>query len=71
MNSWTIYFNPSDYPWKYVVRKFDLGGAGEARPTADMFVADSLDEARALLPLGLSCFERATDDDAVIVETWI
>lgn len=69
-STWTIYFNPKDHPGKYVVRRFEIGKA-LTRPTNDMFVADTLDEARALLPIGLLCFKRDLSDDPVIVETWL
>lgn len=73
MDCWTVYFNPSDYPGKHVVRRFNLGlSTGcPVKPTGDVLVADSLEEARALIPYGLLCFPRAFKDDIVIVECWM
>ena len=39
--------------------------------TNDMFVADTVDELRELLPPGLFCIPRVATDDPVIVETWL
>lgn len=64
---WTVYKNPRDYPDKYVARKALVPGG----VTNDMFVADSLDEVRALLPPGLYRLSRSEHDDPVIVETWL
>jgi hypothetical protein len=63
---WTIYYNTSDHPGMYVARRFDVDV-----PTSDMFVADTLDEVRALLPPGLYCLPRNVKDDPVIVEVWV
>jgi hypothetical protein len=36
----------------------------------DMFTAETLQELRALLPPGLTCFARDPSDGPVIVECW-
>jgi len=66
---WTVYRHPRDHPDKFVARK----SLSTLPPTMtnDMFVADSLDEVRALLPPGLYCLLPQFDDDPVIVEIWI
>jgi hypothetical protein len=64
---WTVYRDPADYPSKYVVRKSLVPGG----VTNEMFVADSLAEARALVPPGLHRLPRQRDDDPVIVEVWL
>ncbi len=71
---WTIFWNPSDYPGKFVVRGF----ASNAAPPHDPIVApeptavvDTLEEARAAVPAGLVRTERHPEDDPVIVETWL
>jgi hypothetical protein len=66
MPIWAIYFNPKDYPGKFVLRKWinDI-------PTDEVYTADSLDEIRMKVPLGLMCIKRYPQDDPVIVETWI
>lgn len=60
---WTVYRSPRDHPGKYVVRKFSAVATPIA--SSDMFVADTLDEARALLPPGLVCFARDETDDLI------
>src|ERR1700740_1701763 len=53
LSMWVIYFDPSDYPEKWVVRRWDVGpGVVRARPKAD--ICDSLEAARAFVPPGLS-----------------
>jgi hypothetical protein len=46
-------------------------GATTITITHDMFVADTLEEIRMLLPPGLCCFGRRDSDDPVIVEVWL
>jgi hypothetical protein len=68
LDIWTVYHNPSDYPGKYVARKFTV--TKDVTATRDMFVADTIEEIRALLPQGLYHLTRQPDDDPVIIETW-
>jgi hypothetical protein len=72
MSTWTIYFNPSDFPGKYVARRHDIFRS-EAEPRASdaHFVGDTLDEVRNKLPYGLACLHRSDGDEAQIMETWI
>ena len=67
---WTICERPSDYPDGFTVRKHVVGKGG-SHPTDEMFMAPSLDEARALIPMGLICVGREQADDPVIVESWL
>lgn len=62
---YTVYENPTDYPGKFVVRKFVLD-----KPTDWVKVADTLPEARATMPLGLFGMPRDPSDDPKIIETW-
>lgn len=72
---WTIYQSPSDFPGKYVVRRFYLvgGGGGLHHDPAPCFVGDTLDDARDSLPheRGLVCMPRQAADLPQIVESWI
>ena len=69
---WTVYATLPDYPDKFVACKFLVGGHTQApRTTQDMFIADTLDEVREMLPPGLVCFARAPSDDLHIVESWL
>jgi hypothetical protein len=67
---WTVYDHPSDYPASFVARK-SVVGASMTTMTHDMFVADTLDELRALLPRGLYRIHRYEQDDPKIVEVWL
>lgn len=72
---WTVYVNPSDYPGKWVVRRFAITRTedeivGVAKDNEPLIVADSLDEARKVIPPGAYCLGRHEDDDPVIYEVW-
>lgn len=71
LNIWTIYHNPSDYPGKYVARRFVVIGPTGPFATDDVHVADSLAEIWGMIPLGLFRMEPWQGDDPCIVETWI
>lgn len=62
----TVYFNPSDFPDKYVGRLWNMN---QSTPYA--IVKDSLEEVREQIPENMIRLERSTQDDPVIVETWI
>ena len=62
----TIYYNPSDYPGKYVARLFDC-----SNPTHYIVLADTLENIRQSIPPTMRCFRRHPDDDPCIVEVWI
>jgi hypothetical protein len=66
----TIYKHPKDYPTKFVVRKF-IAKAGKIIPDNNAQTADTLEEIRKLVPLGLQRVPRNKTDDPVIVETWV
>lgn len=61
-----VYFNPRDYPGKYVARLWDCD-----RPTQIMATADTLEGIRAKIPDTMVKLDRDHRDDPVIVETWI
>ena len=68
--NFTVFFNPQDFPGKYVVRLFDGN-----LPTRLLVVKNTLEEARAAIPqappLGFVRMERSPNDDPVIVEVWM
>jgi hypothetical protein len=70
LHMWTVYDHPRDYPDKYVARRSEIGAAS-VKMTNDMFVADTVDELRTLLPPGLVCLSRDPNDDPCIVEVWL
>ena len=49
----------------------DTADAGGHRPDPDFQLADTLDEARGLVPPGAENRGRDEGDDPVIVETWM
>ncbi len=66
----TVYKHPTDYPGKWVVRRF-LGMVPDEKPT---LLGDSLAEVQhELLELHphLYLLDRRPEDDPVIVETWV
>jgi hypothetical protein len=72
LSMWTVYYRPRDNPDKWVARRFEIGGGWpDPLPTNDMFVADTLEELRALLPPGLTCIPRNPGDHPVVIESWL
>lgn len=67
---WVITENPSDFPGKFVARKW-LIGPGVRAVTDEHHVAESLSDVRCSLPAGLARVPRDPTDDSVIVESWI
>lgn len=67
---WTVYDHPTDFPDAYVVRAHRIM-AGHSEPTDQIFLANTLEEVRALLPPGLHRLARNEGDDPKIVESWI
>ena len=67
---WTVYNNPTDYPGKFVARKF-LATAPDPTATAEVEIADTLAELRKKLPPWLSRINRMPGDDPKIVEVWL
>ena len=61
-----VYFNPQDFPGKYVVRRH-VGTRPDAEP---LIVCDSLHQARSAIPADTR-LDRSPDDDPVIVEVWL
>lgn len=72
LNNYVVYKNPSDYPkGKFVVRVHEVGPSGVKVRLAAHAVADTLEAARASIPLGLYRMPRFPEDDPVIVEVWM
>jgi hypothetical protein len=69
LNIWTIYDHPKDYPEHFVVRRWKIetgqAVAGECK------LADTLEEARKLVPWQSTRLGRMANDDPVIVENWL
>lgn len=73
ISQYVVYFNPSDYPGKFVVRRFDiLRRIPEPVPAKEpLIVTDDLERARCAVPFGLHRLPRFAGDDANILEVWI
>lgn len=69
---WTVYDNPTDYPGKFVARRFDVDASGP-RPSASVIVAPDLEALRNILAfeLHLTCLTRNEQDEPQIVECWL
>ena len=67
---WTIYAHPLDYPDGFVVRKWLVEGGRDPRDAGVLGRVGSLDDARALIPGGLTFMPAGEGDDPCVVETW-
>lgn len=74
---YAVYRYPSDYPDKFVVRRWRVKpphvATGEERIEYEKFpcaVVDTLQAARAAIPEGLAYLPRTPDEDPAILETW-
>lgn len=72
ITTYTIYFNTSDYPNRYVVREFIVNSHSfKPVPKDVIYIGTSLEEARRFIPMGLVMIPRAETDEKQIVESWI
>ncbi|MDH3379020.1 MAG: hypothetical protein OEQ39_19015 [Gammaproteobacteria bacterium] len=68
---WTIYKDPSDYPGRYLVRRFVSVKGFLVVDDEPLAVVEDLAAARlALPPYATHNFGRMVDDQPHIVETW-
>lgn len=69
---WIVYDNPSDYPGKFVARRFDVDASGP-KPSSSVIIAPDVDTLRDILAfeLHLVCLTRDPSDDPKIMETWL
>lgn len=70
MIQYAIYDHPSDYPDSFVVRKWIIED-GKILPGELVGKADTLSEARNLVPDGLFRINRFEQDDSVLTEVWL
>lgn len=66
---WTVYESPRDFPGLFIIRPHEADP--QYRPLMCHIEANSLDEARAMLPAGLTNIGKDKRDDPKIVEVWI
>lgn len=70
----TIYYDPKDFPKKWVARRFN-----GPNPTKEHFVCDDVENVRRWIKIRCSelgmgepvCFKRDPNDDPKIIESWI
>lgn len=67
----TIFDHPLDYPTKYVVREFILDVDGKLYARRACNLADTLEEARLLIPPGRTHFWGPNTKELPAVESWI
>jgi hypothetical protein len=70
LSVFTIYKHPKDYPDKYVVRR-SVAMSGVVLMDDKCQLADTLEEARKLIPPGLVCLEEPNTPELPAVESWI
>lgn len=70
LDIFVITHKTKDFGELYVIRKHEIS-PGETHPTDEFKTANSLEEARNLIPEGKVCLARDVNDDPVIVESWI
>jgi len=69
---YTIYYDPEDFPGKFVVRGFTIGQGKDPIPDLRAtLVCDTLHEARQAIPWGGVRIARSQDDVASVVESWV
>ncbi len=67
LSIYTIYFNPTDYPGRYVTRRYDV--YPDRTEAGSAVITDSLEAARAYLPEWLH--KLSPMDPPPIVEVWV
>ncbi len=67
---YTIYRQPKEYPESWVLRACEILGDGSGRRTNVLYVLETLDQARALVPPGKVNIGRSEHDDPLIFESW-
>lgn len=74
LDMFIIYRNPSDYPGKFIVRQWIVGGGPLRAAKEPLAIADTLQLARICLHTarpGLTLLGRFDDDDPAIEEVWV
>lgn len=76
LSMWVIYWNPTDYPGKFVAREWQVHpGKLDPVPMPNAIIVDSLEAARTAVQFAsstlLTRLAPAPGDDAKILETWL
>lgn len=67
--TYTVFFNPSDFPGQYVVRAFEVVQCA-VHPSAMARSAQTLAEARTHIPRGLFRMDPQPGDHPSVIEVW-
>ena len=69
---WTVYDHPSDYPDKFVARRFYIDGSGH-HASGSIIISSDLERLRNILALEmhLTRLVRDPSDEPQIVESWL
>lgn len=71
MQQFVVYKNPTDYPGKFVVRRFVISlGAFTADPVP-LIVCENIEEARESIPEWAAMICRDPNDAPAIQEVWL
>lgn len=70
VRTYTIYFNPDDFPGKYVVRGW-TSHVSHSEMDKECEVVDSLEKAREKIPVGMVWQARHPSDVRAVVEAWV
>jgi hypothetical protein len=71
LTMFVIYERPSDYPTRYVVRKWIVTNAPDPIPADYFTLHNTLEEARATIPAWMVCIVRSPKDVPCIVESYV
>ena len=66
-----VYRHPTDFPDKYVVRRWTCMSSGAKADPVPLIVCNTLEEARAAIPQWMVHLERSAGDDPAILEVWL
>jgi hypothetical protein len=71
LSMYVVYFDPSDYPGRYVVRQWEVGPRSTAHCSEPLIVCDTLQQAQDAVPSGLVRLARDPLDEKQIQEVWV
>lgn len=68
----TVYYSPTDFPGKFVVREWRTFRGDSTVYASRMAISgDTIEEVREHIPKTMTCIARFADDHPHIVESWI
>lgn len=70
LEMWVVTHKTKDFPGLYVVRVHEIG-PGTTRPTEQFHTAATIEEIRKFIPADKVRIDRHSQDDPVIVESWV